>query len=54
MFEVGFVYNAEQLNGLARLYWRKFAKRAYFDQDGMFITIIMSIPLMFLNMFIAV
>uniref|UniRef100_A0A8D9BCK8 Transmembrane protein 18 n=1 Tax=Cacopsylla melanoneura TaxID=428564 RepID=A0A8D9BCK8_9HEMI len=40
------VYFSENLNEFAKLNWQSFARHEYFDEKGMFISIVFSIPLL--------
>lgn len=41
------VYNAEALNGIAAVHWQKFARQNYFQPQGLFISVMLSLPLLF-------
>ncbi|KAL1446791.1 hypothetical protein WDU94_012263 [Cyamophila willieti] len=40
------VYFSENLNEFAKVNWQAFARHEYFDEKGMFISIVFSIPLL--------
>ncbi|EDO32237.1 predicted protein [Nematostella vectensis] len=44
---MGLVYASEQLNILGERHWRKFAREQYFDSSGLFISVILSVPVLF-------
>jgi hypothetical protein len=41
------VYNAEALNSIAALHWQKFARQNYFQPQGLFLSVMLSLPLLF-------
>lgn len=41
------VYNAETINEIAAVHWRKFARQDYFQAQGLFISVFLSLPLLF-------
>jgi hypothetical protein len=41
------VYNAEALNSIAAVHWQKFARQNYFQPQGLFISVMLSLPLLF-------
>ena len=45
------VYNAQRLNKLLAEHWRSFAGQPYFDEQGVFISAVVSAPLL-LTMFV--
>ncbi|XP_048590164.1 transmembrane protein 18 [Nematostella vectensis] len=47
LFLLGLVYASEQLNILGERHWRKFAREQYFDSGGLFISVILSVPVLF-------
>ncbi|CAL8467438.1 g6976 [Coccomyxa elongata] len=47
----GLVYNAQRLNKLLAEHWRSFAGQPYFDEQGVFISAVVSAPLL-LTMFV--
>ncbi|BDA42922.1 probable transmembrane protein 18 [Coccomyxa sp. Obi] len=47
----GVVYNAQRLNRLLAEHWRSFAGQPYFDEQGVFISAVVSAPLL-LTMFV--
>ena len=47
----GTVYNAQRLNKLLAQHWRSFAGQPYFDEQGVFISAVVSTPLL-LTMFV--
>lgn len=40
------VYFSENLNELAHTHWRAFSRHQYFDEKGMFLSIVFSIPIL--------
>ncbi|KAK3722096.1 hypothetical protein QZH41_019839 [Actinostola sp. cb2023] len=53
IFLLCIVLAAEQLNALGEKHWRKFSKEQYFDSNGIFITAVLSGPVLF-NCFVMV
>lgn len=47
MCSAGTVYNAQRLNKLLGEHWRSFAGQPYFDDQGVFISAVVSAPLLF-------
>lgn len=47
MCAAGMVYNAQRLNKLLGEHWRSFAGQPYFDDQGVFISAVVSAPLLF-------
>jgi hypothetical protein len=43
-----FVLGAEAVNGLGQDHWRLFASQDYFDKNGVFVTIVLSAPMLVL------
>jgi hypothetical protein len=48
------VFVSENLNAVAAEHWKLFSKHQYFDSDGMFISIVFSLPLLFNSMLVVV
>jgi len=48
------VFVSENLNGLAAENWKRFSKHQYFDSDGMFISVVFSLPILFNAMLMVV
>lgn len=48
------IFQAQNINKLARKYWNRFADKNYFDSEGGFITIFVSFPLMVIELYILV
>jgi hypothetical protein len=51
LLAAGTVYNAQRLNALLAQHWRSFARQPYFDEQGIFISAVVSAPLL-LTMFV--
>jgi hypothetical protein len=47
VYAAGTVYNAQRLNKLLGEHWRIFAGQPYFDDQGVFISAVVSAPLLF-------
>ena len=48
------VYWAELLNRLGATHWRLFSRQQYFDSSGMFISLVLSMPLLVICLIIMV
>lgn len=46
----GVVYNAQRINSYARTHWQSFARQPYFDDQGIFISALVSAPLLLIMM----
>lgn len=44
---VALVYGAERLNALGGRHWQRFAGQNYFDEGGIFVSAVLSAPLVF-------
>ena len=53
-FIASIVFGAERLNRLGQKHWEKFATQNYFDENGFFLTIMLSTPLLVLLLVILV
>ena len=42
----GVVYNAQRINTYLREHWKAFARQPYFDEQGIFISAVVSAPLL--------
>lgn len=42
----GIVYNAQRMNTYLREHWKAFARQPYFDEQGIFISAVVSAPLL--------
>ena len=52
MLAVGLIYCAERLNRLAGEHWKEFAAQNYFDERGVFVSVMLSAPLLCVAFFI--
>lgn len=50
-YAVSIIYNADKLNRIAAQYWKAFSRQNYFQENGVFISAVVSAPLL-LTMFI--
>ncbi|XP_018015801.1 transmembrane protein 18 [Hyalella azteca] len=48
------VYNAETINKYGAQNWNKFSRQQYFDSSGMFISLVFSLPLICISLFIMI
>ncbi|KAI3639900.1 hypothetical protein MIR68_002070 [Amoeboaphelidium protococcarum] len=48
------VLNAQQLNEYGRVYWSKFSSQLYFDRNGIFISVMLSLPLVLTSLVISI
>eukprot|EP00300_Choanocystis_sp_HF-7_P002746 c12084_g1_i1.p2 GENE.c12084_g1_i1~~c12084_g1_i1.p2 ORF type:complete len:111 (+),score=13.65 c12084_g1_i1:323-655(+) len=46
------VYTGESINRLGAQHWRSFATQDYFDSSGLFYTVMVSVPLLFVAIFV--
>jgi len=51
---VGLVYFAERINRAAGENWESFAGQQYFDTRGVFVSVVLSTPLLFASFFILI
>lgn len=51
---VATVYFAENINTLGARHWTEFATQDYFDRHGVFISLLFSLPLMVIALYIVV
>eukprot|EP01024_Parvocaulis_polyphysoides_P009423 TRINITY_DN12950_c1_g1_i1.p1 TRINITY_DN12950_c1_g1~~TRINITY_DN12950_c1_g1_i1.p1 ORF type:complete len:172 (-),score=13.70 TRINITY_DN12950_c1_g1_i1:124-639(-) len=48
------IFGAQQLNELGSQYWRKFSRQNYFDENGFFISMVISMPFVVIMLIIVV
>lgn len=51
---VASVYAAEYINDLGARHWREFATQNYFDRTGVFISLMFSLPIILIALYIVV
>ncbi|KAI3630421.1 hypothetical protein MIR68_011856 [Amoeboaphelidium protococcarum] len=48
------VLNAQHMNEYGRVYWSKFSSQLYFDRNGIFISVMLSLPLVLTSLVISI